>query len=81
MKKAIEKLRNEEKFTKGIAAIQIEFHYNTQHNFYNQGRKCWEGPAIKEQRLLDISRVENEIRVMSDRSQELEKIVCKSGTV
>lgn len=60
----------------------MEFHYSTQHNFHYQGRKYWEGPAIKRQRLKEISRVENEIKVMSDRIQELEKIVsCESGTV
>jgi hypothetical protein len=66
-------------------AMQIGIYFITLHNtifYYYQGRKYWEGPAIKRQRLKEISRVENEVKLQSDRIQELEKIVGnESGSV
>lgn len=49
------------------------------NKFYFQGRKYWEGPAIKRQRLKEISRVENEVKIQSDRIQELEKIIASES--
>jgi len=64
--------------------LKIKEHFVTNNNIfcYTQGRKYWEGPAIKRQRLKEISRVENEVKLQSERIQELEKIVAnESGRV